>query len=103
MTFMLCDLISTPSSVRAVDCTLMLRTKRLRVRSRGRVVRAFGCGAEGRWLEFCSDHDWKTLIIHPAVNGYLINFRVMIGSRLSHAVPKTRWGSHTSLPRQPLG
>ena len=49
--------------------------------------------------------DWKTLTVHPAVNGYVVNFREglrrrkeMLGRRHSYAVPKTRLGSNTSLP-----
>ena len=41
-------------------------------RCRGRVVRALGCGAEGRRFE---SKDCKTHTVHTAANGYLINFR----------------------------
>ena len=47
-----------------------------RERRRGRVVRALGCGAEGRRFESrLGPKDWKTLTVFPAANGYLINFR----------------------------
>ena len=41
----------------------------------GRVVRAPGFSAEDRRFESRSGQDWKTLTVHPAANGYLINFR----------------------------
>ena len=48
---------------------------------------------------------WKTFTDHPAVNGYLVNFRdglrrrqERIGPLLSQSVPKTRWDSNTPLP-----
>ena len=48
----------------------------LNERHHGRVVRAFGCGAESRRFESRSGQkDWKTLTVHPVVNGYLFNLR----------------------------
>ena len=47
-------------------------------RRRGRVVRVLGCGAEGRRFEL-RPKDWKTLSVHPAANGYLINFKKVKG------------------------
>ena len=74
----------------------------------------FRRGAVVKWLERLAvvrkvagssparSKDWKTLTDHPAVNGYLINFREgqrrrkeRIGPRQSHAVPKIRWDSTT--------
>ena len=37
----------------------------------GRMIRALGCGAEGRGFE----SRWETLTAHPSVIMYLINFR----------------------------
>ena len=72
------------------------------------MVRALGCGAQVRVP--LGPKDWKTLTVHPAANGYLINFRdglrrrkERIGPCLSYAVPKTPWGSNIPLPRRPLG
>ena len=54
--------------------------------------------------------DWKTLTVHPTVNGYLIKFREgkrqrkeRIGPLLSNAMPKIQWGSNTQLLGRPLG
>ena len=69
--------------------------------ARGVVVRTPTYGAEGRGIEprqrqnLC---DWKTLSVHPAVSGYLIQFREGLkrqrkerdGLRLPYAVPWTR-------------
>ena len=44
-------------------------------RRRGRVVRALGCGAEGRRFESHSGQKTGKLSLHPAANGYLIHFR----------------------------
>ena len=43
-------------------------------RRHGRVVRAPGCGAEGRRFESRSGQKTGKLTVHPAANGYLINF-----------------------------
>ena len=38
---------------------------------RDRAVRALGCGAEGRRFESHLGQDWKTLTVHPPLNGYM--------------------------------
>ena len=51
-------------------------------------------------LSLAQVNDWKTLTVHPAVNGYMINFREgsrqwkeRIGPCLSNAAPKAWLGS----------
>ena len=48
----------------------------------GRVVRALECAAEGHRFRFRSGQTLENLIVHPAVNGYLIlNGKVKDGKR----------------------
>ncbi len=42
----------------------------------GQAVRVFVYGAEGHWFKSTQSSDWKSRSVHPAINWYLIFFRV---------------------------